>query len=312
MREDGCRQDLWIDIAFGLGMILSVVPEFLIHTPSPDPLHFWLNAANTVMDGALFLTVFIFLKREIAKRREANEALSLANRQKTEFLQIASHDLRNPLNAILLLAGQLRSGSREEDKDSARQISAEAHDMMGMIEELIDAAALADGSLRLHSAPCDLARCVAEVVERNRPLAQAKSQEIRFQPPPSLPAVIDGARMKQAVDNLVSNAIKFSPVGKPISVAAFRRGGSARIEVTDNGPGLTEADKRALFQRYQRLTARPTAGEPSIGLGLFNARRLVERNGGTIGAESEGPGLGSCFWIELQLETPPFPESAVS
>ena len=112
-------------------------------------------------------------------------------------------------------------------------------------------------------------------------------------------AEADGIRVKQAVDNLVSNAIKFSPQGESIRVSLEREDDKARVEVADHGPGLTEADKERLFRRFTRLSARPTGGEPSTGLGLANARQLVELHGGTIGAESDGPGQGSRFWITL-------------
>ncbi len=298
-----------INFAFVVGMTLLVVPDLFFYGPIGTP-HFWLSLADTCTDATLFSIVFFFLKREIAARSRDNRELAKVNRQKTEMLQIASHDLRNPLNAIVLLAGEIDGESQQpapprNEETSARRIASMAFDMLHIIEEMIQAAALENGQLQLLRTPSDLSACVAEVIQRNRPLAEQKSQELEFSGAAPLIADIDPTRIKQAVDNLVGNAIKFSPVGSPITVTLGQKDARARIEVTDRGPGLTEADRGKLFGRFQRLSARPTGGETSTGLGLANARNLVELHGGEIGAESGGLGQGSCFWIELPLVTPP-------
>jgi len=302
MEPDTRRQDFYIGLAFALGLVLLVLPDTYFYTGSITSLNFWLNVASSASDAVLFTTVFIFLKIEIRKRRAINAQLATANRLKSEFLQIAAHDLRNPLNAILLTASQIppeKDDATGYDFSPGEEIRTTADEMLGIVEGLLDAAAMEEGSLQLNKAHLDLAGCVAEVVERNRPLAERKNQQLHFSAQEGCLAEVDGGRIKQAVDNLVSNAIKFSPRGESIAVALDCKGNHARIEVTDRGPGLTEDDKQRLFSRFARLSARPTGGEPSTGLGLANARQLVELHGGEIGAESDGPGQGSRFWIKL-------------
>ena len=296
------RQDLLIGLAFALGLVLLVVPDTFFYC---DPVHspkYWLNLANTALDAVLFTTVFVFLKIEIRKRRAINDQLAAANRLKSEFLQIAAHDLRNPLSIISLATYQIpreKSDAPGVISDPAQEIRATAQEMLGIIDGLLDTAAMEEGTLKLNRQHHDLAACVAEVIERNLPLAQRKSQELHFSPRESCVVEIDAGRIKQAVDNLISNAIKFSPQGESIEVSLVCDGTQAQIDVVDHGPGLDEADKAHLFQRFARLSARPTGGESSTGLGLANARQLVELHGGELGGESSGLGQGSRFWIKL-------------
>jgi len=299
------RRNILINLSFLTGIILLVTPDFVLYGAFTDPKHFWLDEINTLFDVVVFSTVFFLLKRDIATRKRLNEQLETANRQKTEVLQIASHDLRNPLNAMVLLASELPPGPAATAGDNpGAQISALAYEMQGIIEELIDAAVLGDGNLKVHRTPTDVSACVEEVVRRNQPQAERKGQPLEFASPGPLVAEVDSARFKQALDNLVSNAIKFSPPRAPITVSICSDGHEIRIEVADRGPGLTENDKARLFGRFQKLSARPTGGEASTGLGLANSRRLVELNGGRIGAESDGPGTGSRFWIKLPQAVP--------
>jgi len=301
MTSDASKKDFLITLAFLVGLVFLVVQDTFFYSDSASPLKYWLNIANTALDATLFTIVFLFLKREIHRRRAETAKIAAANRLKSDFMQIAAHDLRNPLNAILLVAAEIPPGNRDAD-DPVAQIRSTASEMLGIIEALLDATALEDGSLKLNCKQLDLAACVREVVERNRPLAKRKKQELLFSPCDVYLAEIDRGRIKQAVDNLVSNAIKFSPKGASTSVSVHCVGGHARIEVTDQGAGLTEEDMKKLFGQFQRLSARPTDGEPSTGLGLANARRLVELHGGKIGAESNGPGQGSRFWIEIPAQ----------
>jgi signal transduction histidine kinase len=115
-----------------------------------------------------------------------------------------------------------------------------------------------------------------------------------------LPAVrADADALRQVLENLVSNAVKFSPPGRTITVLTRAVPEGAEVEVRDEGPGLTKADRAALFQRYRRLSARPTAGEPSTGLGLSIARRLVAAMQGQLLCDSE-PGRGTAFRVRLK------------
>ena len=113
----------------------------------------------------------------------------------------------------------------------------------------------------------------------------------------------DSDRMREAIDNLVSNAIKYSPIGGAIALAVSGDGVNVSIRVTDEGAGLLPEDRDRLFGRFQRLSAKPTGGESSTGLGLSIVKRIVDMHGGEITAESPGPGAGATFTITLPATT---------
>lgn len=296
MQSQFRRPNLVINLLFGLGLLVSVIPDLLLYEPS-DPFRFRVGVLNTILDVSLFITAFVLLKIEIRQHRLAHERLETLNRHQTEFLQIVAHDLRNPLNAITQIAALLPPA----EKEAAQSIRGTADEMVEVIDSMLDMAALEKGKIRLHPVEADLVGVVSEVLERNRPHAQRKQITLSLSAPESCLMKFDPGRIRQAVDNLVSNAIKFPPSGKEVSLAVRPSGGGLRVEVVDEGPGLTPEDQAHLFQRFMRLSARPTGGESSIGLGLANARQLVELHGGHIGAESAGPGQGSRFWIELPV-----------
>jgi signal transduction histidine kinase len=109
----------------------------------------------------------------------------------------------------------------------------------------------------------------------------------------------DTDRIREAIDNLVSNAIKYSPIGGRISVVVTHEGENTVIRIVDQGPGLSPEDLGRLFGRFQRLSAKPTAGESSTGLGLSIVKRIIDMHGGHVTADSAGPGQGSTFTVTL-------------
>jgi signal transduction histidine kinase len=147
--------------------------------------------------------------------------------------------------------------------------------------------------------PVDVAALVQEVAEANQPLAVNKQQAIAVSAPPNIVTMCDTDRIREAIDNLISNAIKYSPIGGKITVTVSHADSDTIIRVGDEGAGLSPEDLGRLFGRFQRLSAKPTAGESSTGLGLSIVKRIVDMHGGEVTAESEGPGQGSTFTITL-------------
>ena len=147
----------------------------------------------------------------------------------------------------------------------------------------------------------DLAILVEEVAEANRPLAERKNQVLTVTAPREHIASVDADRVRDAIDNLVSNAIKYSPIGGEIDVEVGREGDSIMVQVKDQGAGLSPEDISRLFGRFQRLSAKPTAGESSTGLGLSIAKRIVDLHGGGITVQSPGPGQGATFIMKLPM-----------
>ncbi|MDR7035403.1 signal transduction histidine kinase/CheY-like chemotaxis protein [Methylobacterium sp. BE186] len=236
--------------------------------------------------------------------------LRRANGLKTEILGTIAHDLKNPLAVILGRAEMLNDLTGmspppgEQMRAQADHIRSSAKRLTGMIESLM-ADAMNDAlDITLRREPVDLAALAREVCEANRPLADLKDQGLEAALPGETWLCGDTERLREAIDNLVSNAIKYSFPGGAIRVAVWRDADETVCAVSDHGPGLSPEDAGRLFGRFQRLSAKPTAGEGSTGLGLSIVKRIAELHGGRATAESEGPGRGATFAIR-------FPNAAV-
>jgi signal transduction histidine kinase/response regulator of citrate/malate metabolism len=244
-----------------------------------------------------------------AKERleEQSARLRRANAFKGEVLGTVAHDLKNPLGVILgrteMLNELLRMSpiSEENARAQVEHIRQSARRLTAMVDDLI-ADAMADAlDISVRSGPVDVAGLVGEVTETNRGSAAGKDQTISLTQDPGLFVEGDADRLREAVDNLVSNAVKYSPIGGRITISATRENGEALIRVADQGPGLSPEDKGRLFGRFQRLSAKPTGGESSTGLGLSIAKRIVDLHKGRIFVESSGQSRGAVFSIALPL-----------
>lgn len=248
----------------------------------------------------------------IANRRLAAQwsRLQRANSFKREILGTVAHDLRNPLSVIIGRAEILDRliGSAkftpENAKAQIQHIHSAADRLTQMVESLINDAMTDALDITIRREPVDLATLVKDVAEANQPLADKKEQSIDVSAPSGQPIACDGDRIREAVDNLISNAIKYSPIGARIELSLDQRADGAHICVKDEGPGMTEKDISRLYGRFQRLSAQPTGGETSIGLGLSIVKRIVDLHGGAIAAASEGLGHGTTFTLTLPVAQP--------
>lgn len=286
----------------------------------------WENLVSTV--GYLGLIAFMVLlgviferSREIAARRmrEANEELSKANerltqlnQEKTAFLSIAAHDLKSPLTVVMGLADLLVNGATPPDKirSNAAKISDQAARMRDLISNLLDLNAIEEGRMDLKPEAADLVALTRQTCENFREVAQRKQIVLKLLARlETAPAHVDPRATLQVLDNLVSNAIKYSPPGSIVRLRVTTPGARPTVEVVDNGPGISEADQKKLFQRFTRLTARPTANESSNGLGLSIVKRLVEAMNGRITCRS-ALGQGTTFVLELPPASAPAKQPA--
>jgi signal transduction histidine kinase len=245
----------------------------------------------------------------VAKERLEGQSVRLkrANAFKGEVLGKVAHDLKNPLGVILGRTEMLtellsttplpEAGARaqvEHIRQSARRLTA-------MVDDLV-ADAMADAlDISVRSAPLDISVLVEEVAQTNHGPASGKEQVIEVETEPGLSVVGDIERLREAVDNLVSNAVKYSPIGGYIRVTAKREGREAVVRVADEGPGLSPEDMGRLFGRFQRLSAKPTGGESSTGLGLSIAKRIIDLHNGRIFVENPKSAGGAVFAIALPL-----------
>jgi two-component system, sensor histidine kinase and response regulator len=241
------------------------------------------------------------------------QELSRLNEEKNEFMGIAAHDLRNPLSAIkgysemIVEDGQalLRHEAGDpqvrfkEVIESAQRIGATTARMMEMVQNLLDANRIERGEMELNLAPTDLHPALNSVVETQRSHATAKRQTIHLESA-AAPVIVqlDPAVTVQILENLVSNAVKYSPPGKNIFVRLTQHEQAVRVEVQDEGPGLSVEDQKKLFGKFARLTAKPTGGEHSTGLGLSIVKKMVEAMNGKVWCQSE-LGRGATFIVEF-------------
>jgi signal transduction histidine kinase len=242
------------------------------------------------------------------------DRLRRANAFKREIIGSVAHDLKNPLGVVMGRSEMLRDiiGNTEVPRtlagDQIRHIEDSGRRMLSMVDSLLSDAMddAMDISLRIES--FDLASLVRLVVDTSRPLASAKQQDLCVVAPAHIPMKADYDRLWEAVENLVSNAIKYTAPGGRVEVAVTAESNDAVISVADNGLGLSPEDIGRLFGRFQRLSAKPTAGESSTGLGLSIVKKIVDLHGGRVSAESPGPQQGTTFRVVLPLkrsETPP-------
>jgi signal transduction histidine kinase/CheY-like chemotaxis protein len=235
------------------------------------------------------------------------ERLRRANTFKREMIGTVAHDLKNPLGVIMGRAEMLKdivaNSPIQADlaAEQIRHIQDSGKRVNGMVDSLL-ADAMADAlDINLKLEPVDISGLVNQVVETSRHLAANKQQTLALAAPAPLTVMADHDRLWEAIDNLVNNAIKYTPAGGRIELAVRRDGGEAKIIVRDTGRGLSPEDISRLFGRFQRLSAKPTAGETSTGLGLSIVKKIVDLHGGEVAAESPGPNQGAAFSISLPL-----------
>jgi signal transduction histidine kinase len=239
-----------------------------------------------------------------------NEELRKANEIKSELLGIVAHDLKNPLQVIIGYTGLLQDEVIENPTTQKRlyMISKSSDKMMSLITDLLETASIDSGKLKMNITPVDMGQLAKTVVKEIGYLAEKKNQELFFHAGEDCVINGDGIHIRQIMDNLISNAIKFSPFSKRIWVTIEWKKNSPEervviFKVRDEGPGLTDEDKQKLFGKFQRLSARPTAGEASTGLGLSIIKDLVMLHKGVVHVESE-PGKGSTFSVEFPVSAP--------
>jgi signal transduction histidine kinase len=252
--------------------------------------------------GAVYEVEQAKMQAEIYRLR--NVELIEANQLKTELMSIAAHDLRNPLQAIIgfseLMLEQLNKQSELYRMTST--IYSAAQRMHELISDLLEMSALDAGKIVLHKELTDVSSLVINTVSECRVQADAKKQTIECSLEPNVKAEVDAARLKEVFVNLISNAIKYSPCEKVISVSLKHAGEKFRFEVKDEGQGLTPDDMKKLFMKFQRLSAKPTGGESSTGLGLAIVKQIVELHNGQVWAESAGKDKGATFIVEIPTE----------
>ena len=240
------------------------------------------------------------LVREQMARAEAERA----NRMKDEFLATVSHELRTPLSAIIGWSHMLRNASLDE-ATAARALEAierNAQAQAQLVEDILDVSRVITGQLRLNVGPVDAASVINAAIDSVQLAADSKGIRLAVTLDPSARRVSgDAGRLQQAVWNLVSNALKFTPAGGRVEVRLGRSGPDLEISVTDTGCGIDPEFLPHVFDRFRQADGTITRRHGGLGLGLSIVRQLVEMHGGSVYADSPGEGGGSTFTIRLPL-----------
>jgi signal transduction histidine kinase/CheY-like chemotaxis protein len=233
----------------------------------------------------------------------AKEEVERGSKFKDQFLSTMSHELRTPLNAVLgfsdLLADERYGPLNDRQQRYLAHIHTGGKHLLKLISDILDLSKIEAGRMELTRDDVKVASAFGEVISALYPLAEKKSQVLLQLVEPLIRVHADATRFKQILMNLVANAIKFTPEGGRIELAARQMDDQVRMEVRDNGPGIPLDQQQRIFEAFVRLTQTGNATE-GTGLGLAITSRLVELHGSKLGIESQ-PGAGTCFYFSLPL-----------
>lgn len=250
------------------------------------------------------LTLYFFIWRLLDRLARQKAELSILNETKDKFIGMAAHDLRNPLVAVTGLARLLRK--KITDRSQVKildEILASSRRMRNFINNLLDMSAIRNGHLDLKLKEVDVADFIRTSVDFNRMIGQQKNIALRKEVSNDIgSACFDPERIRQVIDNLAGNAIKYSEPGTTVKVGAKKAAGCLVIWVEDQGIGIKREELSRIFDEYATTSSKPTAGESSHGLGLAIVKRMVELHGGTINVASE-TGTGTRFTLSFPLHS---------
>ena len=242
-------------------------------------------------------------QRELAKK---NAELERLNDLKNQFLGMAAHDLRTPLAVVLtysdFLLEETETQLTEEQAKFLRTIQSSSHFMLSLVNSLLDLSMIETGKLELDPEPVDLLPLVEENVALNRVLAAKKGMTLLLHHEGEIPMMmLDALKIGQVLNNLIGNAVKFSPSGSVVEITLTGNDADVSIAVKDNGPGIPAGQIDSLFHPFVRAGAKRGGSENGVGLGLAIVKRAVEGHGGRIDVQSE-VGAGSTFTVSLPAD----------
>ena len=255
----------------------------------------------------LYSIIHDVTERKLAEEalRQSNEQLRELNSQKNEFLGMAAHDLRNPIaviqNSSLILSRYSSENLSDKQKEFLKKIYDTSKFMLELLNSLLDISKIESGKLELEISKNNYPDFIRKNIEFNRFFATEKSISIDSVLSDDIPPVdFDKNKIEQVLNNLISNAIKYSHPNTTIRVEVLKDKDFVVTKVIDQGQGIPENELPHVFKPFQKASTKPTAGEKSTGLGLAIVKKIVEGHQGTIGVESE-VGKGSTFFYRLPL-----------
>jgi two-component system CheB/CheR fusion protein len=283
-----------------------------------DGSQFWASGALMPMFGAGDTILgFVKILRDQSAQRAAQDALEASNRSKDRFLAVLSHELRNPLasvhGAALALAGErLTEGERRR---AIEIVQRQADHMRVLLDELLDISTLRLGRMTLHLEPVHVRELVEAALEATRHALEAAGHALAVHlPTPDITLVCDRVRMSQVLANLLANAIKYTPDGGHIEVAARLLGdGEVQFTISDDGDGMEASTVESMFEMFSRNARAQAGNKGGLGIGLALVRSIVDLHGGRVVGESDGPGKGARFTVTVPVQgDPPLAEPQVA
>jgi signal transduction histidine kinase len=253
-------------------------------------------------------TEFFYALQQALQHRAGLVAQKQLHKVRADFYSMVTHDLRNPASAAVLAIKLLLEGQSGSLTDEQRELltlaDSSAHQLLSLINDYLDFAKIDAGYLRLEPREAELCNVVASSAELARLQAHVKRQTLIMDlPAEPFYARVDAERLKQVLDNLISNAVKYTPDAGRITVQLRSEAGQAVLRVSDTGQGISPTELSALFTKYHRLPGEATRGIHGTGLGLLIVKEIVEAHGGSVSAASEGiPGRGATFTVRIPLE----------
>ena len=277
----------------------KLVREFFV---AGEPVTYYLQVtARPVTWNNESMTLLVL--EDITQLETQKLHLEELNHLKNRFLGIAAHDLRSPISAIQMYAAHFIDSPALPEK--VRFILERTYKlcefMMKLLDELLDISMIESGQLVLEAAPIQYSEFIRQNVELHQFMANKKQIAIHLACHPEVGLVsLDRVKIEQVLNNLISNAIKYSPPHTVITVRVLREGDAVLTRVEDQGPGIPREEQANVFREFRRSSVKATGEEKSTGLGLAIAKKIVEVHGGRIGLES-APGEGSTFYFSLPL-----------
>ncbi len=241
-----------------------------------------------------------------SKLEKTNQSLIKLNQDMNEFLGIATHDLKNPLSAIRgwaeMIASDYDDMGKPEVIDVANLIVESSHRMFELIRNLLDVNEIESGKMNISIESLNVLPMLQALFEYYAQQAKTKNIHLYFHAVENkYLALVSANTLQQIMDNLISNAIKYSPYNKNVHIRISQVENKIRCEIQDEGPGLSQSDQEKLFEKFTRLTPKPTGSEHSTGLGLFIVKKLANALNGTVWCQSE-LGKGTSFFVEFPME----------
>ncbi|TAK34546.1 MAG: GAF domain-containing protein, partial [Chloroflexota bacterium] len=290
------------------GVLFLYVPPSYVLTPSDERLFRMIGRqiGVAIENARLYQSTDEQLQKKVteltdaleAARRERAKAQEI-ERRKDEFVSMISHDLRQPLTALMghaeWVCRLLRDKGEQRATIGAEAILRSADRLNSMIQDLVDSARMESGHVEMHMRPTDLVRLIAEIGER---VGEPDNHlRLRIESPEAMPAaLVDPDRIERVITNLIGNALKYSPPGTPVIIRLTQQANEVTVSVVDQGVGIPPEDLPHLFQKYYR--ARADRQVEGLGLGLYISQMVVAAHGGRIWAESE-LGKGSTFHFSV-------------